>query len=47
MARYKDTNKEQGLLIPVNLSEQIVEGTFEYTLARLIDKRRTWSDSRI
>ena len=39
MARYKDTDKAQGLLLPVNLSKQIVKGTFESMLARLIDKK--------
>ena len=39
MARYKDTKKGQGLFIPVNMPDQLVEGAFEYTLARLIDKR--------
>ena len=38
MARYKDTEKAQGLLLSVNLSDQIVKGTFESTLARLIDR---------
>jgi len=39
MARYKDTQKAQGLLLPVNLSEQIIPGTFEHTLNHLIDKK--------
>jgi len=39
MARYKDTDKEQGRFLAVNLSEQLVEGTFEYTLNGLIDDK--------
>jgi Flp pilus assembly pilin Flp len=30
MAHYKDTEKGQGLFLTVNLSEQIVPGTFEH-----------------
>jgi transposase len=39
MARYKHTEKGQGLFLTVNLSEQILPGTYEYTLNRLIDKK--------
>ena len=39
MARYKETEKGQGLFLTVNLSERIAEGTYEYTLNRLIDKK--------
>jgi len=39
MARYKETEISQGLIIPVILSDQLVKGTFEYTLERLIDKK--------
>ena len=39
MAHYKDTEKGQGLFLTVNLSEQIVPGTFEHTLDRLIGER--------
>ena len=39
MARYKYTEKDQGLFLTVNLSEQILPGTYEYTLNRLIDKK--------
>jgi len=39
MLPYKETEKEQGLFYTVNLSEQIVNGTYEYTLNRLIDKK--------
>jgi transposase len=39
MARYKDTGKGQGLFLTVKLSEQLIEGTFEYTLKHLIDEK--------
>ncbi|WP_052297713.1 transposase [Leadbettera azotonutricia] len=39
MARYKKTNKEQGLFTAVNLKDQIVPGTFEHTLQELFDKK--------
>jgi transposase len=39
MAHYKDTEKGQGLFLTVDLSEQIVKGTYEYTLTRLIDNK--------
>jgi hypothetical protein len=32
MAHYKETEKGQGLFLTVNLSEQLVPGTFEHTL---------------
>jgi transposase len=39
MARYKETGKDQGYFIPVVLSDQIVEGTYEDTLRWLIDEK--------
>ena len=39
MARYKETEKGQGLFLTVNLSEQIIPGSFEHTLNRLIDTK--------
>ena len=39
MAHYKDTERGQSLFLTVNLSEQLVSGTYEYTLARLIDNK--------
>ena len=39
MARYKNTEKGQGLFLTVDLSEQLICGTYEYTLNRLIDKK--------
>ena len=37
MARYKDTAKGQGLFMTVDLEEQIVPDTYEFTLKHLID----------
>jgi len=46
MARYKETEMEQGLIIPVNLYEQLIPGTYEYTLNDLIDKdTQRWQPS--
>ena len=39
MAHYKETNKSQGLFLSVNLSEQIVPGTFEFTSNNLISNK--------
>ena len=39
MAHYKETEKGQGLFLTVNLSEQVIPGTYEYTLTRLIDNK--------
>jgi len=39
MARYKEVEKGQGLLLPVVLSEQLVSGTFEYALNELLDSK--------
>jgi len=38
MARFKDTEKEQGMFLTVNLYEQLLPGTFEWALDYLIDK---------
>ena len=38
MARFKFTDNSQGLFIPVNLNEQIIPGTFEWTVDYLFDK---------
>jgi hypothetical protein len=36
MAVYKETEKGQGLFLEVNLCEQILPGTFEWTMSRFI-----------
>jgi len=38
MARYKESNLTQGQFLTVNLSEQLIIGTFEWTLNYLIGK---------
>lgn len=38
MARYKNYNYDQSKLIPINFSDQILPGTFEYTLNYLVDQ---------
>jgi hypothetical protein len=42
MAHYKETEKGQGLFLTVNLSEQLVPGTFEHTLNKLTDKKQIY-----
>ena len=39
MARYKHIDYSQATLIPVDFSEQIFPGTFEYVLDRLIERK--------
>jgi len=39
MARYKETEKDQGKMIPIYLDEQLVSGTFEHMLNELIDSQ--------
>ena len=38
MARYKKYNKEQSLMVPVRLGDQLQPGTFEYTVSHLVDR---------
>lgn len=38
MARYKECDYKQTKLLPVSYDDQILPGTFEYTLHRLIDR---------
>ncbi|WOG25894.1 transposase [Endozoicomonas sp. 8E] len=37
MPRFKPYDTSQNLLVPVNLAEQLVSGSFEYTLNSLVD----------
>ena len=37
MARYKDYSYDQTKMIPLNFKDQIVPGSFEYTLSYLVD----------
>ena len=36
MARFKNTDNSQGLFLPINLEEQLLPGTFEWTLNYLL-----------
>jgi transposase len=38
MARYKDTDTNQGIFLAVNLQEQLVSGTFEHMLNKILDE---------
>ena len=38
MARFKYTDNSQGMFLTVNLAEQLIPGTFEWTLDYLIDR---------
>ena len=38
MAKYKEYSYEQKVFLPVSFSEQVLPGTFEYTLNYIIDK---------
>ena len=37
MAKYKHVDYEQGLMLPIDFTKQIIPGTFEFTLNYLID----------
>jgi transposase len=39
MPRFKHVDREQGLMIPVSLKEQILPGTFEYTIDYIVDEK--------
>jgi hypothetical protein len=38
MARFKETDNTQGQFIAVNLIEQLIPGTFEWTIDYLVNK---------
>ena len=38
MAKFKQTDGKQSLLVSVNLQQQLIPGTFEWTIDYLIDK---------
>jgi len=48
MARYKDYNLDQSKMIPITFSDQIIPGSFEYTISFLVDEQLDMSvfDSR-
>lgn len=37
MARYKDRSRAQGMMMPIHLEDQLVSGTFEYSVDYLVD----------
>ncbi len=39
MARFKPYDYRQGMMVPLNLEEQLVEGSLEYALHHLIERR--------
>ena len=39
MARYKNYSYEQGIMIPVNFTRQILPGTIEHTIHWLVDHK--------
>jgi transposase len=43
MANYRETDKSQGLFLTVNLAEQLLPGTFEWTMSHFIDTRVDFS----
>jgi transposase len=43
MANYKESDKSQGLFLSVNLEEQIIPGTFEWTMSHFIDTKIDFS----
>lgn len=38
MAKYKPCNETQLIMLPISLQDQLVEGTLEYTINRLVDE---------
>jgi hypothetical protein len=39
MANYKADLSSQNIFIPIDFSQQIIPGTFEYALAHIVDNR--------
>jgi hypothetical protein len=37
MAKYKAVGKGQGLFLTVDLEKQLIPGTFEWTMSRIVD----------
>ena len=38
MAKYKPSNEDQMVMLPISLQDQLVSGTLEYTISELVDK---------
>ena len=39
MARYKDYNYDQLMMVPVSLEDQLIPGTLEYAIHHVIEER--------
>jgi hypothetical protein len=38
MAKYKPSNENQMVMLPISLQDQLVSGTLEHTIKRLVDE---------
>jgi hypothetical protein len=38
MAKFKPLNENQLVMLPISLQDQIVPGTLEYTISRVVDE---------
>ena len=38
MAKYKPSNENQLVMLPISLQDQLVSGTLEHTISELVDK---------
>ena len=38
MAKFKPCSEDQLVMLPISLQDQLVPGTLEYTISRLVDK---------
>jgi hypothetical protein len=38
MAKYKPSNENQMIMLPISLQDQLVPGTLEHTINRLVDE---------
>ena len=38
MAKYKASNEDQMVMLPISLQDQLVPGTLEHTINRLVDE---------
>ena len=38
MAKYKPSNEDQMVMLPISLQDQLVPGTLEHTINRLVDE---------
>jgi len=38
LSKYKPTNEDQMVMLPISLQDQLVPGTLEHTINRLVDE---------